>query len=86
MSRCEASPALRKIQIERLAYDLPFFALRMPDPRQQSLGAVVTELLRQALVAKISLTNVGGLPLMPVQPGAGQADLKIVNALRDELQ
>lgn len=54
--------------------------------RQQSLGVVVTELLRQALVAKISVPDVDGLPLMPVQPGAGQADLKIVNALRDELE
>jgi hypothetical protein len=54
--------------------------------RRQSLGAVVSELLRQALVAKTSLPAVGGLPLMPVQPGAGQADLKIVNTLRDELE
>ncbi len=54
--------------------------------RQQSLGTVVSDLLRQALVAKTVAVADGDLPLMPVQPGAGQADLKIVNALRDELE
>jgi hypothetical protein len=54
--------------------------------KQQNLGQAVTELLRQALVAKIPPAASGGLPLMPVQPGAGKADLTIVNALRDELE
>jgi uncharacterized protein (DUF111 family) len=53
--------------------------------RQQSLGEAVTYLLRQALEPKSPPVGSGGLPVMPVQPGAGQADLKIVNALRDEL-
>lgn len=53
--------------------------------RNQSLGEAVSELLRQSLSVKAPLTPVGGLPLMPVQPGAGRADVAIVNALRDEL-
>ena len=54
--------------------------------RKQSLGTAVSELLRQALVAKNPPATAGSLPVMPVQAGAGQADLKIVNALRDELE
>jgi hypothetical protein len=53
--------------------------------RQQTLGEAVTDLLRQALAPTSPVASPGGLPVMPVQPGAGQADLKIVNALRDEL-
>jgi hypothetical protein len=53
--------------------------------RQQTLGETVTDLLRQALAPTSPVVSLGGLPVMPVQPGAGQADLKIVNALRDEL-
>lgn len=53
--------------------------------RNQSMGVVVTDLLRQALAAKPAVVaDRSGLPLMPVQPGAGQADLNTVNALRDE--
>ncbi len=53
--------------------------------RQQTLGEAVTDLLRQALAPTTLDAGPGGLPVMPVQPGAGQADLQIVNALRDEL-
>ncbi len=53
--------------------------------RQQSMGEAVTDLLRQALEPRSPAVESGGLPRMPVQPGAGRADLKTVNALRDEL-
>lgn len=53
--------------------------------RQQSLGEAVTDLLRQALEPKEAAVDAHGLPVMPVQPGSGQANLEIVNSLRDEL-
>jgi hypothetical protein len=53
--------------------------------RQQSISEVVTTLLREALAPKTLAPDRTGLPTMPVQPGATQANLAIVNALRDEM-
>ena len=53
--------------------------------RQQSIGEVVTALLREALAPKTVGPDRTGLPTMPMQPGATQANLAIVNALRDEM-
>jgi hypothetical protein len=58
---------------------------KVAERRQQSIGAVVTALLREALAPKSVHADRTGLPTMPVQPGATQANLAIVNALRDEL-
>ncbi len=58
---------------------------KVADRRRQSIGAVVTALLRDALTPKAVSVDRTGLPTMPVQPGAGQANLEIVNALRDEM-
>ena len=55
------------------------------DRRQQSIGVVVTALLREALAPKTVGPDRTGLPTMPVQPGATQATLAIVNALRDDV-
>lgn len=49
------------------------------------LGVVVSALLREALAPKMPVQDSTGLPLMPVQPGAGRATLELVNELRDEL-
>ena len=58
---------------------------KVADRRQQSLGEVVTALLREALAPKTVGPDQTGLPTMPMQPGATQANLAIVNALRDEM-
>lgn len=58
---------------------------KVAERRQQSMGEVVTALLREALTPKTVRPDQTGLPTMPVQPGATRANLAIVNALRDEL-
>lgn len=58
---------------------------KVADRRQQSIGVVVTALLREALAPKTVGPDRTGLPTMPVQPGATQATLDIVNALRDDV-
>lgn len=60
-------------------------AVRKVSRRQKKpLGVVVTNLLREALSPKLTVAGDEGLPLMPVQLGAGRASLEIVNALRDD--
>lgn len=62
--------------------------------RQQrtSLGAVISELARQALVAPVPASAVSiepahrnGLPLLPWKAEGAPVDLELVNSLRDEL-
>jgi hypothetical protein len=55
--------------------------------RQKGLtvGRVVSDLARKSLTEKSSVARKGGLPLFPVQPGAGIVSLELVNQLRDEL-
>jgi hypothetical protein len=54
--------------------------------RQQgfTLGRVLSDLARQALTQRISVTSKHGLPQFPVQPDAGVVTLDLVNRLRDE--
>lgn len=59
---------------------------RLAKRRNQSVGETVTELLRRALSPSLPATTIGDLPVMPVQADAGQADVAIVNALRDEIE
>lgn len=58
---------------------------RLARRQRRPLGAVVTDLLRGALQPRQFPGDGAGLPVMPVQPGAGRATLDLVNALRDEL-
>ncbi|MCU0753512.1 MAG: hypothetical protein MUE46_00100 [Xanthomonadales bacterium] len=58
---------------------------QVAERRDESLGAAVSALLREALAPRAAQADSTGLPTMPIQPGAGRADLAIVNALRDEL-
>lgn len=61
-------------------------AVRRVAKRQgKPVGMVVTALLREALAPRTPAGDVGGLPLMTAQLGAGRATLETVNALRDEL-
>ena len=63
--------------------------------RQQrtSLGAVISELARQALVAPAPVASPdspdskhrNGLPLLPWKAQGAPVDLELVNSLRDEL-
>ena len=48
------------------------------------LGKVLSDLARQALTQPKTLTVRNGVPLFPVQPGAGVATLDLINCLRDE--
>jgi hypothetical protein len=63
--------------------------------RQQrtSLGAVISDLARQALVAPVPVPSSrtlqpdhrNGLPLLPWKAEGAPVDLELVNSLRDEL-
>ena len=58
--------------------------------RQQhlSVGAVISELARQALRRPAGLEELpserSGLPLLPIKSSGGVVDLNLVNQLRDE--
>lgn len=52
--------------------------------RNQSAGAVVSTIVRNALRPRRKATVRDGVPLFPVQPKAGVASLELVNRLRDE--
>ncbi len=58
---------------------------RVARRQRKPLGVVVTALLREALEPKAGVGDTSGLPMMPMQLGAGRATLQSVNALRDEL-
>ena len=52
--------------------------------RGVSIGKVLSDLVRQALSHREAATVRDGVPLFPVQRGAGVATLELVNRLRDE--
>ena len=56
--------------------------------RRLSVGAVISDLARQALLRPAGLEEVpaqrSGLPLLPIKPSGGVVDLNLVNQLRDE--
>jgi len=56
--------------------------------RRLSVGAVISELARQALLRPAGLEETpsqrSGLPLLPLKPSGGVVDLNLVNQLRDE--
>ena len=52
--------------------------------RRSSVGRVLSDLARQALVRGAATSERNGIPLFPVQPGAGVATPELVNRLRDE--
>ena len=51
--------------------------------RGVSTGKVLSELARQALTEYPAAASRNGVPLCPIQPGAGPVTLEIVNRLRD---
>jgi len=56
--------------------------------RNSSIGAVISDLARQALAerrpAVPSIPVDGGLPVLPRNPQGGPVDLELVNQLRDD--
>jgi hypothetical protein len=52
--------------------------------RGVSIGKVLSDLARQALSRQDGDTVRNGVPLFPIQPGAGIVTLEFVNQLRDE--
>lgn len=53
--------------------------------RDETLGAVVSDLIRKALTpAPAAFETRNGVPLLPRGPNAGPVTLEMVNALRDE--
>ena len=51
--------------------------------RGLSTGKVLSELARQALAEDSAAISRNGVPLFPIQPGAGPVTLELVNRLRD---
>jgi hypothetical protein len=58
---------------------------RMATSQRKSAGQIVNALLQAALRTETPPDDGTGLPIMPIQPGAGVATLESVNALRDEM-
>ena len=54
--------------------------------RRFSLGKVVSDLARQALIRRSKITVRSGVPLLPVKEGAQPVTMEMVNSLRDEQQ
>ncbi len=67
-----------------LEEDVLLAAKEIAKQRGNTLGRVISDLARQALTRRPSLSTKHGLPLFPVQPDAGVVTLELVNRLRDE--
>jgi hypothetical protein len=68
-----------------LEEDVLLAAKEIAKQRGSTLGHVLSDLARQALTRRPSVSSKHGLPLFPVQPDAGVVTLELVNHLRDEL-
>jgi hypothetical protein len=67
-----------------LEEDVLLAAKELARQRGISIGKVLSELARQALVRGNASTTRNGLPLFPIQSNAGVVTLELVNQLRDE--
>jgi len=68
-----------------LEEDVLLAAKEIAKQRGNTLGRVLSELVRQALTRRTPISTKQGLPLFPVQPDAGVVTLELVNRLRDQL-
>ncbi len=66
-----------------LEEDVILAAKEIAKQRGNTLGQVISDLARQALTRRTSISTKHGLPLFPVQPNAGVVTLELVNRLRD---
>ena len=64
--------------------DVLLAAREIAGRRGVSIGRVISDLVRQALSQREAATTRNGVPLIPIQPGAGITTLELVNKLRDE--
>lgn len=64
--------------------DILMAAKEIARQRGVSIGKVLSELARQAMVRGAPGTTKNGVPLFPVQPDTGVVTLELVNQLRDE--
>ena len=60
-------------------------AKALADRQQRPIGAVISDLARQALTRPAAAAERNGIPLLPVRHAAGAATLETVNSLRDEM-
>ncbi len=65
--------------------DVLLAAKALATQRNLSLGAVISELARNALRQPRSGGERNGVPLLAVEPNAALVTLEMVNELRDEL-
>ncbi|HEU0154478.1 MAG TPA: hypothetical protein VFQ82_00290 [Stellaceae bacterium] len=64
--------------------DVLSFARAIARQKKQTIGKVVSELMRNSLRPPAPLTERNGVPLLPVRRPDAVVTLDIVNALRDE--
>jgi hypothetical protein len=64
--------------------DVLLAAKEIARQRGITVGQVLSDLARQALTRRIPVSTKHGLPVFPVQSGAGVVTLELVNHLRDE--
>jgi hypothetical protein len=69
-----------------LEEDVLLAAKEIARQRGSTLGRVLSDLARQALTRRTPVSTKHGLPVFPVQAGAGVVTLDLVNRLRDEVQ
>jgi len=69
-----------------LEEDVLLAAKEIARQRGSTLGRVLSDLARQALTRRAPVSTKHGLPVFPVQAGAGVVTLDLVNRLRDEVQ
>jgi len=67
-----------------LEEDVLLAAKELARQRRCTVGQVLSDLARQTLTQRAPVSEKHGLPLFPVQPGAGVVTQEIVNRLRDE--
>jgi hypothetical protein len=64
--------------------DVLLAAKEIAKQRGNTLGRGLSDLARQALTRRTSVSTKHGLPLFPIQPNAGVVTPELVNRLRDE--
>lgn len=64
--------------------DVLLAAKEIARQRGATVGKVLSDLARQALIRGAAGATRHGLPLFPVRPDAGVVTLELVNRLRDE--
>jgi hypothetical protein len=67
-----------------LAEDVLLAAKEIARQRGITVGKVMSDLARQALMRESSGATKNGLPIFPIQPGAKIVTMELVKQLRDE--